>query len=88
MPFNLAKALSIHKGWGVNVPALRAIIEKEWLMDIQEMLREIRELRSEVHNLRVELTRYKGFAGGVMWCVSGTTALLGFVWGMLIEMGR
>jgi hypothetical protein len=57
-------------------------------MNELEMLGEIKEIRREVHDLRVELTRYKGFVGGVLWCVSGTAALLGFVWGMLSSGGR
>ena len=50
-------------------------------MEIQTILEEIRQVRGDVQALKGELERYKGFVGGVMWCMSALTAVVGFIWG-------
>ena len=52
-------------------------------MEIMNVLDEIRLVRGDVRALREELERYKGFVGGVMWCMAALTAVVGFVWGTL-----
>lgn len=52
-------------------------------MDTKEIIGEIRQIRFEVRELKEELQRYKGFVGGVAWCLSALTALVGFVWGSI-----
>lgn len=52
-------------------------------MESREIIAEVRKIAAEVKGLREELERYKGFVGGVAWCLSALTALVGFVWGTL-----
>jgi hypothetical protein len=52
-------------------------------MENQEIVFELRKIAGEVRALRDELERYKGFVGGVAWCLSALTAFVGFTWGML-----
>jgi hypothetical protein len=49
----------------------------------REIVCELRKIAGEVRALRDELERYKGFVGGVAWCLSALTAFVGFAWGML-----
>lgn len=57
-------------------------------MDLEDVVLEIREVRQQVRVIQEELTRYRGFAGGVMWGVSAMAAALGFVWGTLMKHGN
>jgi hypothetical protein len=57
-------------------------------MELKEIALELREIRDEVRALREELQRYKGFVGGVAWCLSALTAVVGFVWGTISPGGR
>lgn len=52
-------------------------------MESREIIGEIRQIRFEIRELKEELQRYKGFVGGVAWCLSALTAVVGFVWGTL-----
>lgn len=52
-------------------------------MRLMDVMAEVRELRTDVQGLKQELQRYKGFVGGVVWCLSALAATVGFVWGML-----
>jgi hypothetical protein len=52
-------------------------------MEFEVLVEEIRYVRADVQDLRDELNRYKGFVGGVMWCMSALTAMVGFAWGAL-----
>ncbi len=54
---------------------------------MDEIIRELRQIRTEVHELREDMQRYKGFVGGVMWCMSALTAMVGFAWGALSDGG-
>ena len=58
------------------------------MREMEQILIELKEIRVDVHILRDELQRYKGFVGGVMWCVSALTAMVGFVWGNLSVSGK
>lgn len=50
-------------------------------MGLREVMEELRELRGDVQGLQREMHRYKGFVGGVVWCLSSLTAAVGFVFG-------
>ena len=52
-------------------------------MTLDDVMLELRELRGDVIELKEELHRYKGFVGGVAWCMSALTAVVGFVWGVV-----
>lgn len=52
-------------------------------MQIEQIIDELRDMRGDIKQLRTELERYKGFVGGVLWCVSAIAASVGFVWGVL-----
>ncbi|MCP5405777.1 MAG: hypothetical protein H6922_06115 [Pseudomonadaceae bacterium] len=54
-------------------------------MRLQDVMVEVRELRQQVRQLQQELQRYKGFIGGVMWCLSALSAAGGFVWGAFVR---
>lgn len=51
-------------------------------MGLREVVEELRELRADVQGLQREMHRYKGFVGGVIWCFSGMTAAVGYLFGM------
>lgn len=48
-------------------------------MIMQEIVIELRELRHDVQGLKQEMQRYKGFVGGVMWCMGALSAVGGFL---------
>jgi hypothetical protein len=51
-------------------------------MGLREVMEELRELRADGQGLQREIHRYKGFVGGVVWCLSSLTAAVGFVFGV------
>lgn len=52
-------------------------------MKLSEVMMEVRELRADVQGLKQELQRYRGFVGGVLWCIGALGAVVGFVWGLV-----
>jgi len=43
------------------------------------IINEIHDIRAEIKELREEITRYKGFLGGVMWSFAALSAAVHFV---------
>ncbi|MFZ2587889.1 MAG: hypothetical protein WAZ18_07230 [Alphaproteobacteria bacterium] len=56
-------------------------------MNVKDLVVEVRALRSDLQDLKEELHRYKGFVGGVMWCMGALSAAGGFVWGLVTGHG-
>lgn len=52
-------------------------------MEMNEIVLELRELRRDVQALREEIHGYKGFVGGVVWCLSAVAGIVGFIWGVV-----
>lgn len=48
-------------------------------MNLEMLYEELRQIRHEIHELREEITRYKGFVHGVLWCLGALTAVLGYL---------
>lgn len=43
------------------------------------LISEIQDIRSEIRELKEEVTRYKGFLGGVMWTCAALSACVHLV---------
>jgi hypothetical protein len=79
MRVNLRAALRRRK----RLASVQGFLRGRDAMENCEIVFELRKITNEVRALRDELERYKGFVGGVAWCLSALTALVGFVWGTL-----
>lgn len=55
------------------------------MMDMERVVAELQTIRGEIASLREEMHRYRGFVGGVAWCMAALSGLVGFLWGMLGE---
>lgn len=44
-----------------------------------KLIKEIQDIRGEIHELKEEMTRYKGFLGGVMWTCAALSACVHLV---------
>ncbi len=54
-------------------------------MSLHDVVLELREIRADIQALKQEMHRYKGFVGGVLWCVSAVASVIGFVWGLVMK---
>lgn len=52
-------------------------------MDMERIVAELHAIREEIASLREEMHRYRGFVGGVAWCMAAFSGAVGFLWGML-----
>lgn len=52
-------------------------------MVIDDIVAELRAIRLEIADLREDIDRYRGFIGGVAWCLSALAGFVGFLWGLL-----
>ena len=48
---------------------------------------ELKDIRQDIRDLRQEVTKYKGFIGGVMWTVAALVAAFQFVVKWLTNTG-
>lgn len=51
-------------------------------MDVNGIVVELRAIRLEIAELREDIDRYRGFIGGVAWCLSAIAGFIGFIWGL------
>lgn len=57
-------------------------------MGVEEIHQDLKEIRLELRQLRQEITKYKGFVGGVMWAFAALSATLTFVFGLFQGPGE
>lgn len=50
---------------------------------MQDVVAELRAIRQEIADLREDIETYRGFIGGVAWCLSALAGVVGFLWGMI-----
>lgn len=43
------------------------------------IINEIHDIRGEIRELKLELSRYKGFLGGVMWAIAALSTGVHFI---------
>lgn len=48
-------------------------------MSLELVYQELQLIRQDIKVLREEVTRYKGFVHGVLWCLGAIAGVLGFV---------
>lgn len=51
--------------------------------NVKVIVEELRGIRQDIADLREDIDNYKGFVGGVAWCLSALAGGIGFLWGML-----
>lgn len=54
-------------------------------MSMEDIFSELRLIRQDIRQLRAEVTRYKGFTGGMIWSVGILSACLGMIVAWLRE---
>lgn len=52
-------------------------------MQNEEIIAELRNIRLEILTMRKELSRYKGFVGGILWSVSACVTAAGLLSGWI-----
>lgn len=52
-------------------------------METKVIVAELRAIRAEIAELREDIDHYRGFVGGVVWCLSAVAGAVGFMWGVL-----
>ncbi len=48
-------------------------------MSLELVYQELRLIRADIKELRQEVSRYKGFVHGVLWCLGGIAGVLGYL---------
>ena len=52
-------------------------------MTLEQIYEEIHAIRHEVQTLHAELSRYKGFVGGVLWVVTAMAGAVGYLFSFI-----
>ncbi|NBX86886.1 MAG: hypothetical protein EBQ80_06635 [Proteobacteria bacterium] len=71
--------------WRLPVWQAKSEFGEDFMMDMERVVAELQTIRGEIASLREEMHRYRGFVGGVAWCMAALSGLVGFLWGMLGE---
>lgn len=55
-------------------------------METSLLHQEIKEIRKEVRSLHEEMTKYKGFVGGVLWSIAAIVTAANFLFSYIKNM--